>query len=355
MMQHCLPASFIRAARASAREDLPLAVAPAIRIISARFLPATADNSSGEVTDRFMNETPCYLVLTCNPASPILTNELVDRILRHLDDTQSAVTCLNEGIAYDISLTIPASEYPTLLAGLREKFSDQGVDINLVPAAGRRKKLLIADMESTIIEQECLDELADRLNLRDKISDITGRAMRGEIEFEPALRERVDLLAGLPATTLQDVYDDVTLMPGAATLLATLKQNHVFCGLVSGGFSFFADKITTLLDFDACYCNQLEIEDNHLTGRVIDPILGREAKASRLQNCCDEKNISATQTLAVGDGSNDLDMLKLAGMGVAFRAKPLVSEAASFRIQNGDLTALLYLQGYQADEIEFKS
>ncbi len=268
---------------------------------------------------------------------------------------QESVTCLNEGVAYDISLNISASDTTNKLTALREKFSDLPVDFNLVPSVGRRKKLLIADMESTIIEQECLDELADRLNLRDKISDITSRAMRGEIEFEPALRERVALLKGLPATSLQDVHDHVTLMPGAATLLATLKQHNVFCGLVSGGFSFFADKIADRLNFDACHCNQLEIEDDHLTGKVIDPILGREAKAARLQNWCEKKNLSARETLAVGDGSNDLDMLKLSGMGVAFRAKPLVSDAAAFRIDHGDLTALLYLQGYQIGDIQFKS
>ena len=277
------------------------------------------------------------------------------RISLHLGEQEETVTCLNEGIAYEIPLTISTSEFENKVTALRENFSDLPVDFNLVSSEGRRKKLLIADMESTIIEQECLDELADRLNLRNKISDITSRAMRGEIDFEPALRERVALLAGLPATSLQDIHDDVTLMPGAATLLATLKQNNVFCGLVSGGFSFFADKIAAQLNFDACHCNQLEIEADHLTGKVIDPILGREAKAARLQTWCDEKNLPAAETLAVGDGSNDLDMLKLSGMGVAFRAKPLVSDAADFSIVHGDLTALLYLQGYQAEEIQFKS
>jgi phosphoserine phosphatase len=302
-----------------------------------------------------MNETPYYLVLTCNPAFPILTNELVESILLHLGVQKDSVTCLNEGIAHEIAIDILASDTTNKLTALRENFSDLSVDFNLVPSEGRRKKLLIADMESTIIEQECLDELADRLNLRNKISDITVRAMRGEIEFEPALRERVALLAGLPATSLQDVHDDVTLMPGAATLLATLKQHNVFCGLVSGGFSFFADKIADRLNFDACHCNQLEIEDEHLTGKVIDPILGREAKAARLKNWCNEKDLPVSETLAVGDGSNDLDMLKFSGMGVAFRAKPLVSDAATFRIDYGDLTALLYLQGYQANHILFKS
>ena len=295
------------------------------------------------------------MVLTCNPASPVLTNELVARISLHLGEQEETVTCLNEGIAYEIPLNISTSEFENKITALRENFSDLPVDFNLVSSEVRRKKLLIADMESTIIEQECLDELADRLNLRNKISDITSRAMRGEIDFEPALRERVSLLAGLPATSLQDVHDDVTLMPGAATLLATLKQNNVFCGLVSGGFSFFADKIAAQLNFDACHCNQLEIEADHLTGKVIDPILGREAKAARLRSWCDEKNLPAAETLAVGDGSNDLDMLKLSGMGVAFRAKPLVADAADFSIVHGDLTALLYLQGYQAEEIQFKS
>ena len=302
-----------------------------------------------------MNKKPYYLVLTCNPESPVLTNELVARISLHLGKQEETVTCLNEGIAYEIPLTIYTSEFENKITALRENFSDLLVDFNLVSPEGRRKKLLIADMESTIIEQECLDELADRLNLRNKISEITSRAMRGEMDFESALRERVSLLAGLPATSLQDVHDDLTLMPGAATLLATLKQNNVFCGLVSGGFSFFADKIAAQLNFDACHCNQLEIEADHLNGKVINPILGREAKAAHLQSWCDEKNLPAAETLAVGDGSNDLDMLKLSGMGVAFRAKPLVADAADFSIVHSDLTALLYLQGYKAEEIKFKS
>lgn len=241
------------------------------------------------------------------------------------------------------------------LPALRERFSSLPVDFNLVAAEDRRKDLLVADMESTIIEQECLDELAGRLNLRAEISDITNRAMRGDIAFEPALRERVSLLAGLPVQSLQDVYDAVTLMPGAGTLLATLKHHGVFCGLVSGGFSFFADKIAALLDFDACQCNRLETSGGRLTGRVIEPVLGRAAKAEKLQSWCDGKNMPLSRTLAVGDGSNDLDMLNLAGMGVAFRAKPPVAEAAAIRIDHGDLTALLHLQGYRAGEIITRS
>ena len=296
-----------------------------------------------------------FLVLTAPPGAGVLTADLVGRIA----DTLAGATSPNvlgdaEAVEFGLSDTneTPGQDIKT---AVQQCLCSAPVDINIVAAAERHKQLLVADMESTIIEQECLDELADRLNLRNKISDITSRAMRGEIDFEPALRERVSLLAGLPATSLQDVHDDVTLMPGAATLLATLKQNNVFCGLVSGGFSFFADKIAAQLNFDACHCNQLEIEADHLTGKVIDPILGREAKAARLQSWCDEKNLPAAETLAVGDGSNDLDMLKLSGMGVAFRAKPLVADAADFSIVHGDLTALLYLQGYQAEEIQFKS
>lgn len=291
-----------------------------------------------------------FLVLTARPGSDVLNDKKLAELADAIPTLPAADRLGADAVQYAI-----APDLTGIADALTDRFGQEPFDVNRVSDSARQKKMLIADLESTIIEQECLDELADRLNLRDKISDITSRAMRGEIEFEPALRERVALLAGLPATSLQDVHDDVTLMPGAATLLATLKQHNVFCGLVSGGFSFFADKIADLLNFDACHCNQLEIEDAHLTGRVIDPILGREAKAARLKNWCNEKDLPVSETLAVGDGSNDLDMLKLSGMGVAFRAKPLVADAATFRIDYGDLTALLYLQGYQANHILFKS
>lgn len=227
------------------------------------------------------------------------------------------------------------------------------VDINVVPGPREtaRKRLLVADMESTIIVQECLDELADYAGVRERIAGITERAMRGEFDFAAALRERVGLLAGLDARILQEIYDErVTLMPGAATLVATMQANGAACALVSGGFSFFTERVAARLGFDTHQANTLDIADGKIAGSVGEPILGREAKLQALQRLATEKALDLSCTLAVGDGANDLDMLGAAGLGVAFRAKPIVAEQAAVSIVHGDLTALLYLQGYRRDD-----
>ena len=220
----------------------------------------------------------------------------------------------------------------------------------------RRKRLLVADMESTIIQQEMIDELADYVGLRDKISKITERAMRGELEFEESLRERVALLAGLDARILDEVYDKrVTLMPGAEALVKTMTANGAYCALVSGGFTVFTERIAKRVGFDEHQANVLDVENGKLTGRVKEPILGREAKRGALLRIAKQRRIAIDQTLAVGDGANDLDMIAAAGLGVAFRAKPKVQETARSLsngavITHGDLTALLYLQGYNRDQ-----
>jgi phosphoserine phosphatase len=234
---------------------------------------------------------------------------------------------------------------------MSDRFDDPPIDINRVSDAARQKKMLIADLESTIIEQECLDELAKTIGKEEVIIDITTRAMRGELNFEPALKERVAMLKGMPEGALQELYDTgITLMPGATTLLATLRKHDVFCGLVSGGFAFFAARIADKLNFNRFQCNDLNLVDGALDGTVVEPILGRAAKADILTAWAKELRLSEADVLATGDGSNDLDMLGIAGMGVAFRAKPAVAESARYRITHGDLTALLYLQGYrQAD------
>jgi phosphoserine phosphatase len=224
------------------------------------------------------------------------------------------------------------------------------LDVALVPAEGRRKKLLVADMESTIIEQECLNELADQVGLRDKVSAITARAMRGELEFEQALRDRVGLLRGLDASILHNVYANVTLMPGAETLVRTMQAHGAKCALVSGGFSFFTERIAAKLKFDRHQSNTLILDGNKLAGTVAQPILGREAKLAALQSLTRELDLHPADTMAVGDGANDLDMLRAAGLGVAFRAKPLVAAKAQVAIVHGDLTALLYLQGYRRED-----
>lgn len=225
------------------------------------------------------------------------------------------------------------------------------IDVCVVPAAGRRKALLIADMDSTIIQQECIDEMADMLGLKPRIAAITERAMRGELPFEAALRERLGLLAGLEVSALQRVFDErVTLMPGAQTLIATMRAGGAFTALVSGGFSFFTSRVAAAVGFDVNRANELEIVEGRLTGGVVGPILGREAKLDALIHYRDARGLAADATLAVGDGANDLAMIGAAGLGVAYRAKPVVAAEADAGITHGDLTALLYLQGYRKTE-----
>ena len=225
------------------------------------------------------------------------------------------------------------------------------VDVCVVPAAGRRKRLLVADMDSTIIQQECIDEMADMLGLKARIAAITERAMRGELEFEAALTERLALLAGLSEGELQRVFDErVTLMPGARTLIATMRANGAFAALVSGGFTFFTSRVADAVGFDVNRANTLEVVEGKLTGRVVGPILGREAKLASLKEFRDARGLGADETMAVGDGANDLAMIEAAGLGVAYRAKPLVAAEADAGITHGDLTALLFLQGYRRSE-----
>jgi phosphoserine phosphatase len=225
------------------------------------------------------------------------------------------------------------------------------VDITIQPIAARRKRLLVADMDSTIIGQECIDELADFADLKAKVAAITERAMRGEIEFEPALRERVALLAGLPATTIDTVLAErIRLTPGAVELVATMRANGAYALLVSGGFTAFARPIAAKVGFDESRANELLVQDGHLTGKVAEPILGRADKLQALQDAITRLGISAGDALAVGDGANDLGMIRHAGLGVAYHAKPTVAEAAGARVDHGDLTALLYLQGYHRHE-----
>ena len=227
-----------------------------------------------------------------------------------------------------------------------QKTANEQCDAIVQAVARRRKKLLIADMESTIITCECLDELAELVGIKDKIAGITARAMNGEIKFEEALRERVGLLKDLPESALQRVYDEkVRLMPGAKELLTALKRQGVYTMLVSGGFDFYTSRIAALLGFDEHRSNRLEIKDGKLTGKVIEPILGREAKLRALLEGCSKLGIGPEDAMAVGDGANDLPMLLAAGLGVAYYAKPNVRAQAKARIDHGDLKALIYVQG----------
>ncbi len=240
------------------------------------------------------------------------------------------------------------------MQGFLEFLKAQPIDANLVPLANRRKKFLIADMDSTMIHQECIDELGVMAGAGDHIKEITARAMRGELNFESALKERVGLLKGLNETVIaQLIRERITFMEGGKTLLATMKANGAYAALVSGGFTAFTSHVAIALGFDENHANTLLFHDGKLTGEVAMPILGKEAKVESLKRICSERGISQDYVVAVGDGANDIPMLLKAGMGVALHAKLKVQEAAKFSINHGDLTALLYLQGYMKSEFVF--
>ncbi|WP_103224722.1 phosphoserine phosphatase SerB [Roseibium marinum] len=282
--------------------------------------------------------------LVSTPTAPAVDADLLRQASDVLGVT-GTTTILNPGIAADIRFD--GSNASTADAILREVVGRSPVDVFVQPHEGRRKRLLIADMDSTMIRQECIDELAAELGLKDRISEITERAMRGEIEFEPALRERVALLEGLSLSAVDTVLTNrIQLMPGGRTLVQTMKANGAYCSLVSGGFTHFTKAVYRMIGFDEHQANTLLTEDGHLTGKVAEPILGRDAKRARLEYLVADMGLAFSETLAVGDGANDLAMIELAGAGVAYRAKPSVAAAADFRVDHGDLTALLYLQGY---------
>jgi phosphoserine phosphatase len=232
-----------------------------------------------------------------------------------------------------------------------ESLQSQGVDLAVQPAEGRRKRMLLADMDSTMIEQECIDELAEVAGAGEKVRAITARAMNGELDFERALTERVALLRGLDAGVIDRVLAErISLMPGGATLVATMKAAGAHTVLVSGGFTAFSAPIAGRLGFDEHRANRLLTENGKLTGEVAHPILGREAKVAALAEITARLGIAEADVIAVGDGANDLGMLGRAGTGVAIHAKPVVAADCDIRINHGDLTALLYLQGYARDE-----
>ena len=298
-----------------------------------------------------MAPTPTSHVATLvsDPARPVLTDAIL-AAARTLLPGAGAPVWLAQGIAADIPFTAISAALRALADQVRPRLGVP-VDVVIRPAQGRRKKLYLTDMDSTVIEQECIDELADFAGLKEHVAKITERAMNGEIAFEPALRERVALLKGLPLTVIEEVIEKrITLMPGARTLVATLRAHGVHTCLVSGGFTLFTGRIAEMLGFDDHRGNVLVAEDGKLAGRVEEPILGKEAKLATLKELTARLNLKPEDSLVSGDGANDMPMIEAAGLGIAFRAKPVVAAAAPARLDHGDLTALLYVQGYRRDE-----
>jgi phosphoserine phosphatase len=236
-------------------------------------------------------------------------------------------------------------------AAARAAIAGRPIDVVVQPAAGRKKRLFVADFESTIIENEMLEELADFLGMRAHVAELTRRAMNGEIDFVAALNERVALLRGLPVSVLDEAAARIRLMPGAQTLLATLRRAGVHTALVSGGFTVFAEPVAARLGFDRVVANRLDIEGGRLAGTLTSPIVGAATKRETLMSLAAGLGLDLKQTMAAGDGANDLPMLQEAGLGIAFRAKPAVAAASRWRIDHADLTALLYAQGYREGEI----
>lgn len=257
------------------------------------------------------------------------------------------ITTLATGIAAEFSLPAMPEDFWELWADLQQ----QGFDLAIQPTATRRKSILLADMDSTMINQECIDELADFAGVGARVADITARAMNGELNFNEALTERVGLLTGLAEDAIAKVLDQrITLAAGGKELVATMREHGAYTALVSGGFTDFTGPVAKALGFDEHRANQLLSEDGVLTGQVALPILGREAKIDALEQISAARGTSPADAIAVGDGANDLGMLQLAGTGVALHAKPSVAAQVDIRVNHGDLSALLYLQGYGRDE-----
>ncbi|KAB7614692.1 phosphoserine phosphatase SerB [Amylibacter sp. SFDW26] len=285
--------------------------------------------------------------LIANPKSANLTAEIVTETATKLGVQD--IDWLNENVACDIFL--PNERHPVELDVIRDALRQNEIDFVVQPIEGRRKKVLLADMDSTMIQQECIDELAAEAGVGEHVAGITARAMNGELDFEDALRERVGLLKGLDVSVIQKVIASrITLMPGGAELLATMKANDAYAALVSGGFTDFTQAIADKLGFDENRANTLLQSDGILTGEVGTPILGREAKVEALEDIIDQKGLTTDDVIAVGDGANDLGMLGRAGTGVALHAKPVVAEQSGVQLNFADLTGLLYLQGYRISE-----
>ena len=289
--------------------------------------------------------------LIANPEQASLTQQHVDHIQTALEKvrcTQSSPSWLAEKIACDI--IFDGEDLSTLRGMAQDEASELGIDIIIQPTAHRRKRLLLADMDSTIVTGETLDELAGIAGLKEKVAAITDRAMRGELDFKEALRERVAMLKGLSTAALDETLKITELNNGARQLVQTMRANGAYTVLVSGGFKFFTNAVGKEVGFHEDRSNEMIIVNGVLTGEVGDPILDRDAKLDSLNSISSAKQIPIEETLATGDGANDLPMILAAGLGVAFHAKPIVEEKAPAAIRYGDLTAILYIQGYRREE-----
>lgn len=285
------------------------------------------------------------LTLIASAQNENLEGALIDSLRKDWGGT--AVRWLKPGIAAEFQL----AEQPAGLDQLWDDLQTIQIDMAIQPTAGRRKQVLLADMDSTMIDQECIDELADEAGVGARVAAITARAMNGELDFHEALIERVSLLAGLPESVIAQVLAErITLAAGGPELVATMRAHGAYAALVSGGFTSFTDPIARRLGFDENRANTLLSEGGVLTGHVTLPVLGREAKVEALNEIVAKRGLTPADVIAVGDGANDLGMLQLAGSGVALHAKPVVAQQAGITINHGDLTALLYLQGYAAEE-----
>ena len=285
------------------------------------------------------------VLLLCDPAQPRLERAAVES-LRNAWGGGAAIW-LNPGIAAEF----PVAVLPDNHRDAWEALQAMRIDLCIVPSEGRRKRLLLADMDSTMIRQECIDELAAEAGVGARVAAITARAMNGELAFEGALCERVALLKGLPEAIIERVFvNRITMMPGGRALVATMRADGARAALVSGGFTAFTERVAMALGFDEHRANTLHIADGLLAGTVEEPILGRAAKVQALEQITARMGLTPDEAIAVGDGANDLGMLHRAGMGVALHAKPSVQAECGLRINHGDLTALLYLQGYAITE-----